>query len=136
MEWKCAYRSKYSGDCCPCVHCTDKFATITKGDHLADYNHAHDLFGVTGGLPKGSNQASRIPYQQPRCSDTYGGPFQSDDFTQDSRWRHSPAIALPMQNQIKSVATAQNRVPRSKNAIEVKSMSLDPYRSVPRPKMG
>ena len=45
-------------------------------------------------------------------------------------------MALPEQNQMKSVATAQKRDPISKKTIERKSMSRDPYKSVPRPKMG
>lgn len=47
-----------------------------------------------------------------------------------------PAIALPQQNQMKSVDIAQKRVPTSKSAIERNSISLEPYRSVPRPKRG
>ncbi len=49
---------------------------------------------------------------------------------------NAPAIALPMQNHMKSVATAQKREPMSKMMIERNSMILEPYRSVPRPKMG
>ena len=128
-EGKHAYGSKHGRNCRSCIHRTDEFATVTEGYHLTDNNHAHDL-----------NNATSILVETPSCLQTI-----LDDIPASLRLRFLrsgfsilqinqlvrvqsdvPATARPAQNQGKLVATAQKRVPRSKNAMEIKSMSLDP----------